>query len=237
MLTTDPLYIKSTIPAGISGDWILEKFDVIGDAVESALPPGFPDCDIRRPGKYTRLRRGNTVFMTDLYDEWWTQRIAIREALKRGGHLLITGLGLGLILESILNAPDSPVEHITVVDFSKDVIKLVVPHLTTLYPGKLDIVWGDAFTWRPPEGAHYDLVWHDIWPNPYAPDAITEMEQLEARYAACCDWQGCWPNEYLWIFQQRPWQNQWHHSHQTQSPQDAPDLTTPHEGIPLASEQ
>ena len=45
-------------------------------------------------------------FMTDLYEEWWTQKNAIDEACRRGGHLLVTGLGLGMIVEAIVK--DAP---------------------------------------------------------------------------------------------------------------------------------
>ena len=39
--------------------------------------------------------------------------------------------------------------------------------------------------------------WHDIWPNPSAPECESEMARLEERYRGCCDWQGSWPREYV----------------------------------------
>ena len=143
--------------------------------------------------------------MTDLYDEWWTQRVAIVEACRRGGSLLITGLGLGLVVESILGAGKGRVREITVLEQSADVIRLIAPHLLARYPGRLRVEQADAYSWQPPSGSRFDLVWHDIWPNPYAAEVEDQMQRLEARYSAHCDWQGCWPREYLWVYDRVPW--------------------------------
>ena len=143
--------------------------------------------------------------MTDLYDEWWTQRVAIAEACQRGGSLLITGLGLGLVVESILGGDGGRVEQITVLEQSPDVIRLIAPNLLARYPDRLRVEQADAYAWQPPPGHRYDLVWHDIWPNPYAAEVEGQMQLLEARYGAYCDWQGCWPREYLWVYDRVPW--------------------------------
>lgn len=146
------------------------------------------------PGLYTRLRHGDwEVFMTDLYDEWWTQLPFIEEARRRGGPILITGLGLGLIVEDILGKPGAPADtQLIVLEQSADVISLVAPHLLARYPRGLAIVQGDAFTWAPPAGAHYSMVWHDIWPDPQDPKCAAEIAQLEARFAPFTDWQQSW---------------------------------------------
>jgi spermidine synthase len=135
--------------------------------------------------------------MTDLYDEWWTQRAGIDEAVRRGGEVLITGLGLGLVAESILRHPQSRVERITIVEFSADVIQLVAPYLRFRYPGKIDVIESDAFTWEPPPGRRFTVVWHDIWPDPHAVDNSDQIRLLEKRYQPWCDWQGFWPQTYL----------------------------------------
>ncbi len=135
--------------------------------------------------------------MTDLYDEWWTQHRAIDEALSRGGEVLVTGLGLGLVIESILGPARSTVHRITVIEQSRDVIGLVAPYLHARYPGRVDVIEADAFAWCPPPGLHFTVGWHDIWPDPYAARCQPEMRALEARYAAICHWQGSWPREYL----------------------------------------
>lgn len=191
-------YVKCDAPPGRSGPWVLERF-VVAPAGPGATGSG-PDCARRRPGSYSRLRRDGEVFMTDLYDEWWTQRIAVEEACRRGGSLLITGLGLGMVVESILRSDKGRVQDITVLEYSEDVIRLVAPHLLARYPGRLRVELADAYTWQPPPGQGFSLVWHDIWPNPYGAEVEAQMVHLEARYRDRCDWVGCWPREYLRVY-------------------------------------
>ncbi len=190
--SNEPVYYKSQISEGRSGPWIVEKFAVHDRPLPDGQKDERPEWAQSAPGGYTRLKQGNTVFMTDLYEEWWTQKEAIQEACCRGGRVLITGLGLGLIVESILRTPGSIVERLTVLEASEDVIKLVGPHLRARFGGRLEIINADAFEWVPPEGAHYHVVWHDIWPNPDDPRNLPEIDLLERRYAPFCDWQGTW---------------------------------------------
>jgi hypothetical protein len=192
---TSAEYFRSEVPAGSSGAWVVEKVSIPPRAYDPAADPR-PDCFKFRPGVYTCLRRGGTQFMTDLYDEWWTQRPAIAEALARGGEVLITGLGLGLVAEAMLRPADSPVTRVTIVEFSPDVIRLVAPYLMARYPVKVEVVEADAFTWEPPAGRRFTVGWHDIWPDPLAPETDGEMGRLEERYRPCCDWQGFWPKTY-----------------------------------------
>lgn len=135
--------------------------------------------------------------MTDLREEWWTQRRAIAEACKRGGHVLITGLGLGLVVESMLQTPGSSVEKVTILEASGDVVALVAEYLETKYAGRVWTHEASAFDWEPPTGEHYTVAWHDIWPNPHDAGRWPEMEILEQHYRPFCDWQGCWVRDYL----------------------------------------
>lgn len=196
MCRTPVEYIKSDIPEGKSGEWCLERFAVREYADYDPNTDPRPVCAKRRPGIYTRLRLGTTDFMTDLYDEWWTQREAIRQGIERGGHVLITGLGLGLVVESIFNVPQCRVGLITVIELSSDVIRLAGPHLEARYGKRLRIVNADAYTWEPPRESRFSVIWHDIWPNPNDAATAAEMARLEKRYRDYCDWQGFWPREY-----------------------------------------
>lgn len=135
--------------------------------------------------------------MTDTYPEWWTQKEPVEEACRRGGRVLVTGLGLGVIVESMLRTPGSRVRHITVVEASSDVIRLIGPHLGARYGDRLEIVHASAFDWTPPKGSHYDVIWHDIWPSPYEPGNLPEMERLEEIYGRYCDWQGFWGRDMI----------------------------------------
>jgi hypothetical protein len=188
-------YFHSEVPAGRCGQWSIEKF--VQPERASASTDTRPECFRYRPGTYTYLQRGNTQFMTDLYDEWWTQRPAISEAISRGGHILITGLGIGLVAEAVLRAGAESVEQITVIEKSPDVIALVAPYLGARYNGKIRVVQEDAFSWSNPTRQHFSVGWHDIWPDPYVSTNTAEMAHLEAHYSPWCDWQGFWPAEYL----------------------------------------
>ncbi len=188
-------YFRSDVPPGVSGDWRVRRFELTGQppADTASISP----LDVEPPGEYTALERGDEIFMTDLYNEWWTQRLAIDRACQRGGRVLVTGLGLGLVAEGMLRTPGSRVEAVTVVEASADVIRLVSDHLLGRLGGRLEIVHADAFDWSPPADSRYSIGWHDIWPNPQVPEAMQQAEQLERRYAPFCDWQGSWPREYL----------------------------------------
>ena len=109
----------------------------------------------------------------------------------------MTGLGLGLVVEAMLLPPESRVRRVTVVERSSDVIRLVAPHLVGARPGHVEVIEADAFSWSPPSAARFSVAWHDIWPNPYAPECAGEMGTLERRYEPFSDWQGSWPREYL----------------------------------------
>ena len=107
------------------------------------------------------------------------------------------GLGLGIVLESMYRTPGSKVEHIIVLEAAPDVIQLVAPHLRARYGKRLEILQFDALQWRPPDGVHYTVVWHDIWPNPYDATNAPEMDRLQERFAGVCDWQGVWARDFI----------------------------------------
>jgi spermidine synthase len=135
--------------------------------------------------------------MTDLYDEWWTQRAAIIRARSSGGDVLITGLGLGMVVEAILATPaPAHVRHVTVVEQSPDVIGLVAAQLQAQFGERLQIVEADAYTWVPDSGRVFDTVWHDIWPDPDAPEVDQQIQALRSHYQRWSLWQGFWPLDY-----------------------------------------
>lgn len=189
-------YFPSEVPAGSSGEWVVEKVVLPERDYDQAADPR-PDYFKFRPGSYTCLRRGPTQFMTDLYDEWWTQRQGIDEALARGGEVLVTGLGLGLVAEAILRVAGSRVGRLTVLEQSPDVIRLVAPHLEARFAGRIEVIAGDAFSWRPSNGRRFSVAWHDIWANPYGAETAAEVERLREWHRPWCDWQGFWPETYL----------------------------------------
>ena len=189
---------KVDVPEGRSGLWEVKRFTVSKDeAKRDAFYSRLAAIQGRsyRPvpaGSYTRLARRGCIVMTDTPSELRDLREPARRAV--GGRVLVNGLGLGIVLQAVLEEP--AVEHLTVVEASDDVITLVAPHWVERYGGRLTVVHADAFKWRPPRGARYDVVWHDIWDN-VTTDNLAGMRRLHAKYRRRCGgavgrWQGSW---------------------------------------------
>lgn len=176
---------KVDVPEGVSGDWAVKKFTI--SEKEAHFSMFSYDSRAPRPGEYTKLtHKGEGVVMSDTDAEMRDHRDAVRNAR---GHILINGLGIGMVLLNCLEKPE--VEKATVVELSHDVIKLVGPHYEKKYADKLEIIQGDAVTWKPPKGIRYGMVWHDIW-TPISSDNYGQMKTLHRRYGRRCDWQGSW---------------------------------------------
>lgn len=142
-------------------------------------------------GRYCQLHVGGRMMMSDTNMEQRTNRTVIRMAR---GHVLISGLGVGMILVPILDKPE--VTKVTVLEKYQDVIDLVSPHLT--HP-KLEIIQADVFDYRPAKGTKYDVIYHDIWPVLSTNDlvAMTKLHRKYGRYLATGGWQESWRRDDL----------------------------------------
>lgn len=140
------------------------------------------------PGKYTRLQRKGEhgPIMSDTPAEIADHMPFISAAEE---HVLITGLGLGIVLGACLDKPI--VTHVTVIEIDQEIIDMVSPYYIKKYPGRATIVCADALEYRPPKGEMYGAVWHDIWPT-ICEDNIEDMKVLTRRYCRRTEWQGCW---------------------------------------------
>lgn len=190
---------KSDVPEGRAGQWAVERFQIRRDPPPTSRLAGLrghPEYGPPAKGTYTRLAYRETEIMSDTQDEWVGHRAAVFEAARRGGRVLVNGLGLGLVVESILRNPFSRVQGVVVVERAAEVIWLVGTHLQARYADRLQIVQADALSWRPTAESRYSVVWHDIWDRP-DPAYLTEMNRLESRYRAICDWQGAWGKDYV----------------------------------------
>lgn len=135
-------------------------------------------------GTYTRLLVNDGLMMSDVPSESW-ENLAPCGHVFEDSTVLVNGLGIGMLLDAMLRKQP---RHITVVENSADVIALVAPH----YAGKpVTIVHADALEYKPPKGAHYDVVWHDIWPD-ICGDNLQQMGILHRKYARRATWQGSW---------------------------------------------
>lgn len=177
-----------SVPEGQSGIWRIEHFTVTDeqariDQMRSMFQPGARGV---LAGRYTRLMRGGTVVMSDTQAE---KRDHLWFVEKAQGHVLINGLGIGMVLGAVLLKPE--VTAVTVVEQSVDVIALVGPSYSDR---RVTITQADAFTYQPPVGIRYGAVWHDIWDDICA-DNLPEMHKLHRRYGRRADWQGSWGRE------------------------------------------
>ena len=174
-----------SVPEGTSGAWRVEQFTVTQqEAKFGALRAAVAGTGRYVPaGTYTRLIRGSTCVMSDTPDE---KRDHYRFVWSAKGHVLINGLGLGMVLGAVLQNP--AVTKATVVEISPDVIALVAP---SYRDPRVSIVCGDALTIEIEKGAKFGAVWHDIWDNICA-DNLEAMKTLHRRYGRRAEWQGSW---------------------------------------------
>ena len=184
---------KSDIPEGQDGPWCVEQFTVTEeDEKLERMRAAFSFGSRGRfvpAGTYTKLTRNGFLVMSDTPDEIGDHMYAFHQAR---GRVLVNGLGLGIFTKMVLNKPE--VSRVVVVEIALEVINLVGTHLKKQYGDRLILVCDDALTWKPPKGAHYDVVWHDIWDD-ICIDNLESMKRLHRRYGRRCDWQGSWCRE------------------------------------------
>ena len=186
--------IQVDIPDGESNEWKVETFHVSDEDAEAFnMTQLFQGTYSRTilPGTYKRLTRNNVTIMSNTRAEINDHIHFIRKA-KKGGDILINGLGLGVALKEILES--KKVKSITVIEKSKDVIKLIKPSFS--HDQRVTIHWADAFEWKPPKGKKYDVVWHDIW-DELCSDNLPEMVKLHRKYGHKTKWQGSWSKEII----------------------------------------
>ena len=174
---------KVALPEGYAGPWIVERFTV--PTVRKGKAPFWRELPV---GTYTRLRhRERGIVMSDIPHEMLDH---LEPVSRARGHCLINGLGLGMVLAAVLKKPD--VTDVTVVEVDQDVIDLVAP----AYAGdpRLTIVNADAFTYQPPQGQRYGMVWHDIWDG-IGTANLEQMAMLRRKFDQIADWQGCWAED------------------------------------------
>jgi hypothetical protein len=149
------------VPAGWSGLWYITKTSL----TESTPNVRHEKPVILPPGTYTFLYRltdatlycdpPGEVVMEDTPFELKTHLGFVMQAR---GRVLVTGLGLGCVVRGLLANP--AVEYVTCVENSKDVLKLVEPHMPK---DRLTIVEADALTWTANNKETFDCAWHDLW--------------------------------------------------------------------------
>lgn len=181
---------KVNTPIGKSNNWSIEQFEVTEDqAAIERMRSVFNGGRGVPPGKYTALKRNGQIIMSDTPDEIRDNLSIISNAKD---HVLINGLGLGVVLKACLD--NESVTHVTVIENSLDVIQLVYKHYKDKYGDKLTVIFSDAFDYKPPVNIRYGAVWHDIWDN-ICTNNLPEMHKLHRKYGRRTNWQGSWCRE------------------------------------------
>lgn len=143
------------VPEGKSGDWEVVRFrinkiDAQFNNIREYIHSGHRFI---KAGTYTRLTKCGNIIMSDtpaeIRDFSKPVRIARQSYRSESRCVLINGLSLGVMLQEILD--DNTIEHLTVIENSPDVIKLVATHWKTRYRDRLTIICDDAFNWKPPK--------------------------------------------------------------------------------------
>lgn len=185
-----------TVPDGEQGDWAVKTFTIDEQEarrfnISAAYSSGGGAYLHISPGTYKKLEHKNRgVIMSNTPMEIRT----CHDVWAHGtGRVFINGLGLGMVVEALLSKPD--VTFIKVLELDPDVIKLVSPHFkAAIDAGRLEIVQGDAYAYKPAKDERYDYVWHDIWDD-ISSDNLKLMQKLTAKWRNRAGKQGVWSRE------------------------------------------
>ncbi len=193
MNAMDLMRLDPPPPEAECGDFAIKYFEVTEqDAslhnLRCAFSPGHGSRGIK-PGQYVKLVRNGTIVMSNTPAE---MRDHVWPVIEAKGHVLIHGLGLGMVAEACLRKEE--VESVTVIEIAPEVHELVGQYLEDRWDDKIEIVIADCLEWQPPKGVRYGMVWHDIW-DTICEDNLDQMKTLHRRYGRRCDWQGSWARE------------------------------------------
>jgi len=175
-------------PEGEYDGWKLDRLTLEGLSIERirhmALGRDTPD------GTYTRLiMPDGNVMMSDTYAERIDAIPILTKMIRRGGDVLINGLGIGMMLPVLIASPE--ITHIDVVEKEAAVIALVGDYYRGLAGEKLTIHHADAFDIEWSVLKSWSVAWHDIWPYIDSSN-LPEMIQLEAKYQDRVTYQESW---------------------------------------------
>lgn len=161
------------IPEGWEGLWFVMKQHIPQDTTGNR----FGKQVFVPAGTMTYLRciTDSTIFAQPpgdlvMEDSNYELQTHLGFVMRAFGSVLITGLGLGCVVRGLLANPK--VEHVTVIENSPDVLKLVAPHMPT---ERLTIIEAEALKWTATNKQPFDCGWHDLWTNRDAGEPHLDM--------------------------------------------------------------
>ena len=135
--------MKVNIPEGVSGDFRVEHIET--DHYCGTDEP---------PDIYTVLFNKFHNIMQDTTREFREHEKFLNDA---HGNIIVAGLGLGMINQSLMKNPS--VLGITIVEKYQEVIDLVWPHCPK--NKNIRLVHADIYDWKP--DSNWDIGWFDSW--------------------------------------------------------------------------
>ena len=130
------------------------------------------------------LEAGTYVVLRDsekreiiMSDTWMEQMTNIEFVRNANGHVLIAGLGIGMVVMAIQDKPE--VESITVVELEQGIYDIVMPALSKHLNSKVKVVIGDIHDFQPE--IKYDTIYCDIW-NDISGGNWDEMKILTKKF-------------------------------------------------------
>lgn len=171
--------LNEVLPNGKQGNVEVNSFTVKEEEVKtlkmrSMMSFSYQEYYDFEAGTYKRLIVDNEVMMSTTPMEIRSNREVMTKA---NGHVLIAGLGLGMIVLPIQDKLN--VKSITIIEMNKNVIDLVGKTLPL--NDKVKIIPGNIFDFILEKGMKYDTVYFDIWEST-CPDNWEEMKTLTKKF-------------------------------------------------------
>jgi hypothetical protein len=160
----------SRIPAQSSGNLHIVKRVIPEGTILPLDDESYTGAIFAEDTEVTILREGNpnghdqaSIWMSDTPMEYYSMwELVGRIPMKRGTKVMVGGLGLGLLIHMLALRRD--ITHITVVEISEDVIKMVKPYLPSQKGLTIEVVKDDFFHYcYKNTQAPFDVVIVDTW--------------------------------------------------------------------------
>ena len=185
--------IKINVPDGRKGKWQIKTFQLTEEqATLHNLEEVMNGTNRFIPAnvEYKSLLRFEGRYLKTGYPVMSNTPAEVKDHLpfikKATGDVLIFGLGLGMVVQALIEKDD--VKSITVIELDNDVIELSGNYYTSVSE-KVKIIHGDAFEYR--DSNIYNAIWFDIW-NAIEEGNLQEMKLLKSRWKNQSPIRMCW---------------------------------------------
>lgn len=194
--------IPINIPDGMKGKWEIKTFTLTDHqadmhnlsesrGLERYIVAGVPyksllRYDIPEPGY------AGTIVMTNTPAEVIDILPFVEKA---SGDILIFGLGMGMVVQALLEKED--IKTITIVEIDHELIELVGFHYSS-QSSKIKVIQGDAFEYY--DKNRYNAIWFDIW-DTIDEENLQEMKRLKKRWSKNSPIRLCWSKKECRILQ------------------------------------